>query len=520
MNNKFDELAKGLAQSTTRRHSRRLSGFAPNMFDALATTVLASLVLAVGASAQIMPTNLFRNAIHSYTPADICAAYGVDALHNEGWTGKGQTIVIVDPYGSPTALQDLQIFSATFGLSAPNLTIIHPDGQPTMNSNDKLSSVAETSMDLQWAHAIAPDANLVLIAANPSETEGVHGFPSMFKGIQIAISNYPGSPISQSFAATEQAFESPTNSQLLAYEAIYQQALAAGCTPLAAAGDWGTANYTKQAGGNSGSSATPGYYHYPTVNWPASSPYVTAVGGTWLQYHWRWDPQTNFAAYDALTNCGCDPIIDGNNPVSEAFLAWDDTTTRVEAVWREDWLDIYSIITAFSGGVINNVTGGGLSAYFPTPSWQAGLPYSLTQGARVLPDVSWNAAWDGGVLVYCSLARGFEPGIPGWFDGNGTSAATPQIAGLVALVNQIRASVGKGPLGHLAPRLYQLPAGDFNDIVPVTFGSGANAVTVGDNSRFGSGVPGWPCTVGYDLTTGLGSPKAYSFVHDLATMFP
>jgi subtilase family serine protease len=462
-----------------------------------------SMALAFGASAQTSsgPTNLYFNVVHAYSPADICAAYGVDALHNEGWTGKGQTIIIVDYYGSPTALQDLQTFSTTFGLSAPDLTIIYPDGQPTLNTSDKLGSAAEVSIDLQWAHAIAPDAKLVLIAANPAETDGVHGFPSMFKGIQIAISNYPGSAISQSFAATEQAFSGAADVQLAKYEAVYQQALAAGCTPLAASGDWGTANFTKQAGGN-GNGASP-YYPYPTVNWPASSPSVTAVGGTWLQYHWRWDPQISFTTYLTLAGWTVNPA-SSENPLFEAFLNWDATNDRVEVAWHEDPADIFSVY---------NATGGGLSAFFSTPPWQSILPSSLTQGARALPDVSWNAAADGGVLIFSSTGGGWSP-------ATGTSCGTPQIAGLVAIANQMRASLGKGPIGHLASKLYQLPASDFNDIVPVTFGSGANAFTVGDNTRYGTGVPGWPCTVGYDLTTGLGSPKAYSFVHDLATMFP
>lgn len=452
------------------------------------------------------PTNLFLNLFHAYSPADICAAYGVDALHAKGWTGKGQTIVIVDSYGSPTALQDLQTFSGTFGLSVPDLTIIYPDGQPALpNDPNKQGWAGETSLDLQWAHAIAPDAKLVLIAANPAETEGVQGLPSMFKGIQYAIANYPGSPISQSFAATEQSFSGSTNLctadliQMGKYEAIYQQAIAAGCTPLAAAGDWGTANPVKQSFGAKSSD----FYPFPTVSWPASSPSVTAVGGTWLQYHWRWDPQATLADVLALG----DPHPFGHaDPVALAYLNWDVTSDQTEAVWREDW-------RLFPAGGLANDTGGGLSAVFPTPSWQANLPASLTQGARALPDVSWNASGDGGVLVYLTSGGG-------WDFYYGTSCSTPQIAGLVAIANQMRASMGKGPLGHLAPKLYQLPASDFNDIVSQTFGTGANAVTVRDNFRYGSTVPGLPCTVGYDLTTGLGSPKAYSFVHDLATMFP
>jgi subtilase family serine protease len=218
------------------------------------------------------------------------------------------------------------------------------------------------------------------------------------------------------------------------------------------------------------------------------------VGGTWLQYHWRWDPQTSLIAVLSAPN----PSLLGLQ-LFLAYFNWDATSDQTEAVWNE---------SPFGGE-----TGGGLSAVFPTPSWQAGLPSTLTQGARALPDVSWDAAVDGGVLVYDTL-------LGGWVLVGGTSASTPQIAGVVALANQLRANLGKGPIGHLAPKLYQLPASDFNDIVPQTFGTGDNAVTVQDNQGFFSNVPGLPTTVGYDLTTGLGSPKAYGLVHDLATMFP
>ncbi len=492
--------------------------FAPMI--ALTASALATLALALSASAQTLPPpraatgpqpaaiallvgptvpgyDLFFNVVHLYPPSDICAAYGVDALHNEGWTGQGQTIVIVDAYGSPTALQDLQTFSVTFGLPAPDLTIIYPNGQPSLNTSGKLSWAVETSLDLQWAHAIAPDAKLVLIAANPAEADGVQGFlQSMLRGMEYAIANYPGSPISQSFAITEEAFNSATNLLLRQFEAVYQQADAAGCTPLAASGDWGSANQTKPLMGAKSSDV----YPYPTVCWPASSPSVTAVGGTWLQYHWRWDPQTNFAAFAAL---GLNP--DPFDPALQAFLRWDPTHDQTEAVWREDWfVDLAGCGLA---------TGGGLSAVFPIPSWQAGLPSSLTQGARALPDVSWNAAVDGGVWVLTTP-------LGGWNSVGGTSAGTPQIAGVVALVNQMRASVGKGPIGHLAPKLYQLPTSDFNDIVPQTFGFEDYAVTLQDNFRYGYDVPGLPTTAGYDLTTGLGSPKVYNLAHDLADMFP
>ena len=492
--------------------------------------VLAGMALAVSLEAQTLKTShdairlqpagtavadapsgpydtVVHGFSHRYNPPDICAAYGVDALHNEGWTGAGQTIVVVDSYGSPTALQDLQIFSTTYGLPAPDLTIIYPDGQPTLpNDPNKQNWAVETSLDLQWAHAIAPDAKLVLIAANPAETEGVQGLPSMFKGIQYAISNYPGSPISQSFALTEQTFAGAAQVQTAQYDVIYQQAIAAGCTPLAASGDWGAANPTKHFNGGKDAQTT-NVYPYQTVMWPASSPWVTAVSGTWLQYNWRWNPGTNFSAFLALTGAGF-AAYNNDDPLLVTFMNWDATVDRVEAVWREDWPQVLTSGDPNQG----SVTGGGLSVIYPTPSWQADLPTNLTQGARAVPDVSWNAASDGSAHVYWSGA--------GWFGASGTSVATPQIAGVVALVNQMRASMGKGPIGHLAPKLYQLPATDFNDIVPQTFGSGANAITLQDNFRDFYTVPGLPTTLGYDLTTGLGSPKAYSLVHDLAAMFP
>ena len=87
---------------------------------------------------------------------------------------------------------------------------------------------------------------------------------------------------------------------------------------------------------------------------------------------------------------------------------------------------------------------------------------------------------------------------------------------MIALANQLRAQNGKGPIGYLNPVLYTLPARDFNDIVPETFGP----VTLDNNGLFGSGIDGFDTTPGWDLTTGLGSPKAYGFVHDLTELVP
>jgi subtilase family serine protease len=412
------------------------------------------------------PDGTTFDSFHAYFPSDIYAAYGVDQLHTEGLTGQGQTIVIVDSYGSPRALQDLQTFSNFFGLPAPDLTIIYPDGKPTFNNamhGIQVNWAVETSLDLQWAHAIAPDAKLVLIAANPAETQGVQGLPSMFKGIAYAVANYPGSVISQSFGVTEQSFQSAADTQVAKFDQVYQQAIAARCTLLASSGDNGTANTDKQMR----------VYPFPTVIWPASDPLVTACGGTWLQWNWLWNPT------DA------DP------------LNYQTVPGRTEPLWNEFYLPA--------------ATGGGLSALYPTPGFQSGLPAGLLNGRRGVPDISWNAAVNGGVLVYMSPPASPFPDA-GFLLVGGTSAASPQLAGLIALTNQLRQKHGKQPIGYLNPILYGLPAGDFNDTLPQIFGT----VSLDDNLEAGSGIPGFNTTPGWDLTTGFGSPKACQFVHDLA----
>lgn len=405
---------------------------------------------------------------HCYTPADIYAAYGVDALHAEGTTGKGQTIVIVDSYGSPTVQADLDRFSDTFGLPRTTIQIIHPNGTPPFNNSVnglQVNWAFETSLDVQWAHAIAPDAHIVLVAANPAETEGVQGFPGIFLGEQMAIDQFPGAAMSQSFAVTEQSFHSAADVQVALFDKVYQQARANHVTVLGSSGDSGTANIDKQGR----------VYPFPTVNWPSSDPLVTSAGGTWLQYGWTWNPAS---------------------PTDTSFLTTPGS--RTEAVWNEPF--------------IQAATGGGRSVLFSSPNFQSGISQSLLQGARGLPDLSWNAAVDGGVLVYTSF-----PGVRvGWHIVGGTSASSPQLAALIALTNQLADASGKAHVGYLNPLLYTLPAGDLNDIVPQTFG----AVTLADNSNFGSGIAGMAVTAGYDLTTGRGSPKAYNFVHDLANALP
>jgi subtilase family serine protease len=438
---------------------------------------------------------------HCYTPAQIAAAYGVDKLHAAGLMGQGQTIVLVDSYGDPTAAQDLQFFHDAFfpGLPNPNFTQWTPLGDPgahyTCTRSRGLSGPCsaaswsvEATLDVQWAYAMAPLAHIVLLATPPAETLGVQGLPNLFKAIQMAIDAFPpGTVFSQSFGLAEQTFGGAALTQMQAFDETYQNGIAKGDTFLAASGDQGNGGAAKQHKEGTVESTT-------AVGFPAVSPLVTAVGGTQLMLGWQLAPTSS-------------------NPVN--FVASDSNT---EALWDECYI--------FGGG--NCVTGGGASSFFGAPSWQAGQ-VSLNGGMRSIPDLAWNAAVNGGVLIYTTQYP--EVLGTGWGIEGGTSAASPQMAGIIALANQARAAAGKAPLGLLGPHIYALGEADasapdasfvgngtsyFRDIVPQTFvGPDGTTISLSNNQWFDPAPP-YFALPGYDMTTGFGTPRADRFVAALA----
>jgi subtilase family serine protease len=455
---------------------------------------------------------------HCYTPQDIRSAYGVDAIPSlpSGVSnqGQGQTIVLVDSYGSPTAAADLQHFHDTFfgNLPNPDFQQVFPQGNPQYknacsSSNGQSGPCAaanwsgEATLDIEWAYSIAPRAHLVLLAVPPAETEGVQGLPNLFKAISSEIDATPaGTLFSMSFGITEQTFGGAAGSQTSKFDAVFQKGLAKHDNFFAASGDNGSTGTSKQHKDS-------GIYSYPTVGWPASSPYVVSVGGTQLQRGWRWNPSSNVA-------------FTANRDFNPAYWQWTSGADS-EAVWNESW------------GPIG--TGGGASALYSRPSWQSNVAGSYGDH-RIVPDTAWNAAVNGGVDVYITAYPQFNCGNSTgcWTIYGGTSAATPQTAALVALANTARSAAGKGPVGFLDPILYGgLGASAYSDIVPQHYGtapatfagsevgvSGSVNKSVGDlvdNQMWEVPVAGYPTSSGYDATTGWGTPRAPAFVAGLAS---
>jgi subtilase family serine protease len=465
-----------------------------------------------------LPDGTMFDFLHCYTPQDIRSFYGVDAVAPIGGSpnyGQGQTIVLVDSYGSPTAANDLQVFHDTFFASLPDPSFqeVYPQGNPQLpsdcRSNGKSGPCAaanwsgEASLDIEWAYAIAPLAHLILVAVPPAETEGVQGFPNLFKAISSEIAaTPPGTMFSMSLSATEQDFGGAAATQTARFDQVFKQGLQKHDNFFAATGDFGSTSFVTQHKNGS-------LFTFPVVGYPATSPYVVAVGGTQVQDGWTWDPTSN----DAFTASG------NLNPDY-----WNATSSgSSEAVWNESFAPIG--------------TGGGASVIYPRPTWQQGVASGLGDH-RLVPDTAWNAAVNGGVDVYITAYPQFNCGNTTgcWTFFGGTSAATPQTAALVALANAARAAQSKQPLGFLDPLLYQdgIGASDYSDIVPMHYGSapkifagsevgvsGTVLKSVGDlqdNQLWEFPAAGYPTTSGYDATTGWGSPKAPGFVAALAAL--
>ncbi len=293
--------------------------------------------------------------IACYAPTDMQNQYNLGPLYAKLDTGTGQTIVIFDAFGSPTIAKDLTAFDQAFGLpDPPSFKVYMPEGKVTYsytgvpspanfhnkNLGTAVSWAYETTLDVEWAHAIAPGANIALVVTPIPETQGVQGLTNLQNAQQWALANHIGTIWSNSWATTEQAFQTPASIQVL--NRFYARAAAQGVSAFFATGDSGVANGDKQGR----------LFPYPTVNFPSSSPNVISVGGTQIT-----TPVASINSY------------------------------QPEAVWNDGY----------------GAGGGGYSAVFPEPSFQSGAAISDPPGMRGLPDVSYNAAIVSAILIYESF---------------------------------------------------------------------------------------------------------------------
>jgi subtilase family serine protease len=451
-------------------------------------------ILAAGKMSQ-PPTTAECEAdfgIACYQPFQLQRAYDLAPLFSRGIEGKGETIVIVDAFGSPSIASDLQTFDSEVGLpNPPSFRVITPEGPITTTPENCTSAYSptgpdlcsdyygwtdETSLDVEWSHAMAPEANILLVETPMTETEGIYGFPQIVAAENYVIDHHLGDVITQSFGAAEQSFTGPR--QIYALRSAYVNAAEHGVTVLAAAGDQGaTDDYCDPRSGCANPDDVFCCDSTRAADWPSTDPLVTGVGGTQLQ------------------------------------LNDEGVRTAPDSVWN----DLSSTVGVTGPVYTWGASGGGHSIVFSRPQFQNGVA-GIVGNSRGTPDIAMSAAVNGAVDFYDTT----DPSVAGWGIVGGTSEASPLFSGIVALADQYAGH----SLGYLNPALYAMAQSGVPDgIVPISHGSNSFtfcvAADVESNDSCASGsdlvtVPGFNADGYYNDATGWGTVNAAWFVPALA----
>jgi subtilase family serine protease len=411
-----------------------------------------------------------------YSPSEVQAAYNMGPLYAGGFDGTGETIVITDAFGSATIQEDAQVFSAIYGLPPVNLQIAKAPGLSNNPKDVKLGWDGETTLDVEWAHAMAPGAAIVLVLATDRA--------SLDEAINYAVVHHLGNTISNSWSSIE-GLGNPA--QFDRVNRILEMAAVQGIDVNFATGDNG--DEVVQVG-------------FPTVDFPASSPFATGVGGTSLSlapnlFQTGWGNNlTRISETSALQNAPVNP------PVSLGFVFG---------------------------------AGGGASSIYARPSFQSGL--SIPGNTRLVPDIAMLADPYTGVEIIQTIGGQLTVGVIG-----GTSLATPLFSGIMAVAAQ---KAGHG-LGQAAALVYNLPVGAITDIVPSSspgnvtgkingtpFTADQLAAPLGNTTGYESALYNSPFSTrwfvitfgtdtslttapGWDNVTGMGTPNGVNFVNAIA----
>jgi len=376
------------------------------------------------------------NGLVCYHPSHLRDAYNFPSGRNTP-TGARQTILVVTSYGLPTVASDLAQFSAEEGLPAASFTEIDqqaPQIGPTADPGTVQQWMIETALDVEYAHAMAPGAKIVLAVAATDDSADVT------QVLREVLPQYPGAIVSMSLFADEFLWANLDPDSLRAMNGLFLKHVLTGGSIVAASGDFGATGLSWMYGDPMQATA-----------YPASSPFAVGVGGT----------------------------MGGQYPQG----LWQNGRYGSEQVWNEPDFGLAS--------------GGGPSQLFPAPLWQFGLTGT---NRRAVPDVAYNAAFNGGVVVVMGGGHGVV---------SGTSAGTPQWAAIIALANELRGKQGRPKLGLATPQLYAV-ARDRSD-----YRQDFHDITVGNNNFVGQ-LPGFDADPGYDLATGLGTPNVTKLLSDIA----
>lgn len=411
-----------------------------------------------------------------YQPSEVQTAYNLNPLYTAGLDGSGETIVITDAYGSDTIAQDAQAFAAIYGLPPINLQILKAPGLSNNPHGVQRNWQFETTLDVEWAHAMAPGANIALVLATDRA--------SLDEAINYAVVHHLGNTISNSWSTIE-GLGNPARD--LRVNRILEMAAAQGIDVNFATGDFG--DETVRVG-------------FASVDFPASSPFATGIGGTSLALN-----PDNTMAFQT---------------------GWGNNLTRIAETNALNNAPVNPPLNlGFDGGA-----GGGASLTFARPSFQSGL--NVPGNTRLVPDIAMLADSFTGVEIIETIGGQLSVGVIG-----GTSLSTPMFSGIMAIAAQ---QAGHG-LGQAAQLVYDLPAGAVTDVTAVSspnnvtgiinatpFTANQLAAPLGNTTSFYSALYNSPLSTrwfvltfgtdsslttgpGWDNVTGVGTPNGMDFVN-------
>jgi subtilase family serine protease len=410
-----------------------------------------------------------------FSPGDIATVYNIKTLSNSGANGTGQTIAVVGQ--SAISVSDIEAFqnAANLTVKDPTQVLMPGTGTSAFSSGDE----TESDLDLEWSGAIAPGADIFFVYTGSSQNYGT------FDALQYAIDEKIANILTVSYGACEPELGGST------LESTFQQATAQGQTIIAASGDSGSTACFEGTNVTNPPLAT---QEEIAVNYPASSPYVTGMGGTEIS-----------SANSAYETAGDGYwAAEGSSDIISSALQYIP-----EVAWNDD---------ASGCGTSDclSASGGGASTLFTKPSWQTGVPGIPADGKRDVPDIaiysspnypgylyctSDTSAWVSGQVASCN--SGFRDSSTNDLTvAGGTSFAAPIFAGMLAIINQ-KAGYIAGQ-GLINPTLYSLASKS------ATYASAFYDTKTGNNdctagSTYCAQTTGFSAGVGYDQVTGLGS---------------